>query len=149
MMKKLMIKYLTMGVGWGSFLFVVHLIIYDLTEIVFLPNVFIDNIGLSALGFLALSVAFISTSIVYEIEQLRFGLKLLIHITVGLGTLLIIGFVIGLFTADNWLEITINIIINLIILLIVWVRYYIRDKNEVQQINEKLQEQNLKSSFDI
>ena len=146
-MVKLFIKYLFMGITWGSFLFIANLIIFDLANAEFLPNIF-DNITAVSLGFIAVSIGFITSSIVYEIEQLRFGLKLLIHATIGIVILLSVGFVVGIFTTDNLPVVLVNIILNLSIILVVWVRYYIREKNAVQKINEKLQEQHTQSDFD-
>lgn len=146
-MIKLIKKYLALGIGWGCFIVVANAIRYDLIN----PEHSLDffgNFTSNSLTTIAVIMGFISSAIVYEIEQLQIGLKLVIHFVVGIGTLLVVRFLFNLHSLE-YSPITVSsVLINILILVTVWIVYYIRDKCEVQKINERLQEQSLQKKLD-
>lgn len=146
-MMKLIRKHLFNGIAWGCIAVVGNIMVFDLTGFDFLPNV-LDNFSTFAIGLIIFCIGFITTGgIVYEIKQLRFKLKLLIHMVVGIGTLLIMGLRFNAFTF-NLPDIVINVLINGLIVLAIWTYFYIRDKREVEQINANLREKREQRKLD-
>ena len=146
-MRKLIKKYLLIGITVGCCAVVVNGILRDLGLMGSENSLSIfENFTSFAIGIIGISIGFISTGVVYEIKQLSFRLKLLIHLTVGIGMLLVIGF--NIFTFDNLLDIATNVGINALILLAVWTYYYIRDKREIEKINERIEEKKLQRKLD-
>jgi len=146
-MIKIIKKHLLNGIAWSCVSLVANIIILDLTGFSHLSH-FLEDFTPNALGFIGVGVGFISTGGIYEIERLRLGLKLLIHIIVGIGTLLIVGFMLGIFSTNNTPMIIMNILINVIILVGVWTGYYLRDKREIEEINERIKEKKLQRKLD-
>ena len=146
-MIKLIVKYLLTGITWGCFFLVANIILFDLAGSEHLQFIF-DNFTPIAIGFIAVSIGFISTSIVYETERLSLGLKLVIHVIVGVSVVLIVGFRIGIFSSENPSVIIINVIVNALILFAVWVGHYFKDKRRVEKINQRLQERNSTKTLD-
>ena len=136
-MLKLIIKYLAIGVAWGCFAFVVNLILLDLTGSDQIQNI-IENPTTNALGLIVVCIGFFGGGIVYEIERLRLVLKLAVHLTVGVGLFLIVGFSIGWLTVESPIIIVFNIVLNVLILSAVWVGSYFYDKRKVERINQRL-----------
>ena len=140
-------RYFTFAIGWGSFLMVMNLVFMDLTSSDGLQN-FLDNPTANVIGFIVLGIGFFGTAIVYEIERLSFRLKLVIHLIVGVGLFLLVGFNLGWVFTENPITLILNITIYIGIIFAAWVVFYIRDKNEVQKINKVLEEQNHKKTID-
>ena len=146
-MIKLIKKHLLNGIAWSCVALVANIIMFDLTGFSHL-SLFLEDFTPNALGFIVVGIAFISTSGVYEIEQLKLGFKLLIHLIVGIGTLLIVGFMLGVFSTSNTSVIITNVLINVLILVGVWTGYYRRDKREIEEINERIKEKKLQRKLD-
>ena len=147
-MMDLIKKHLFSGIAWGCVALVANMVVFDLLELDTLLFIF-ENFTLFALGIILISIGFITTGgLVYETKKIPFRLKLLIHIVIGIGTLLVVGFTMGFLTFDNLSDLAINIGINLLILLVVWVYYYLRDKREVEEINASLREKRAQRQLD-
>jgi len=147
-MIKLIKKHLFIGITWGCIAVVGNIIIFDLMNFDFLPNI-LDNFSAFALGVIIICIGFITVGgVVYEMKQLRFRLKLIIHIITGVGTLLIVGFSLNMLTLNNLQSIVMNVIINLLIVLAVWTFYYLRDKRELEEINAKIKEKKSQRQLD-
>ena len=148
-MMKLIKKNLFNGIAWGCVAVIANIIIFDLIEAEFLPDI-LNNFTAFSIGVIAISIGFISTAVVYEIEQLRFRVKLLIHIVVGIGTLLLVGLSLDGFPVAilSGIATPINIVVNSLIVLAIWTFYYVRDKRELQKINEKIQERKSQKKLD-
>ena len=148
-MMKLIKKHLLNGVIWGCIAIVVNIMMFDLMDFDFLPNIF-DNFSKFALWVIIICIGFISTGgIVYEIKKLHFRLKLLIHMVIVIGTLLIIGFSLNILSIETLPDIAINVILNALIILAIWTFYYIRDKREIEVINERIKEKKSQRELDI
>jgi len=140
-------KYLIEGIGWGCFVVVVNIIRTNLTNSELLPDIF-ENFITYALVQILIVMGFVSTLIIFEITRLHIGLKLLIHFTIALGTLLITGFSFGIYSTENLSDIPVDILSNSLILLFVWVVYYFEEKKNIQKINKRLLEKNFESPSD-
>jgi len=146
---KLIKKHLFNGLAWGSMAFISNVVIFDLLGLEILAVIF-ENFSSSALGFLFVSIGFLTTGgIIYETKKIPFGLKLLIHIVIGIGTLLTVGFILNVFMFDDLSTIALNVIVNLLILLATWTYFYCRDKREVEAINANLREKRQQRKLDI
>jgi len=93
-------------------------------------------------------MAFITTGIVYEFKQLRFSLKLLIHLTIAIGTLMVVGFIIEEFRTIEFSGVMLNIGLNVGIVLAIWYWNYLKDKKELEQINARIKERKLQRELD-
>lgn len=142
-------KHLFNGLAWGCIAVVGNLVVFHLLDLAILGDIW-ENFTAFSIGVILVSMAFISTGgMIYETKKLSFGLKLLIHIFVGIGTLLVVGFTTRVFTFENITDIFLNIGINFFILLIVWVYFYMRDKREVEEINANLRDKRQQRARDI
>jgi len=146
-MIKLFMKHLSYGVAYGCFLFVLYVILYDSFGIEAIPY-FLARPTIHAISFVALGVGFISSGIVYDIDRLGFALKLVIHLTLGIGLFLLVALGNGWFSEVAPSVIISNVVFNALILLAVWVVSYIRDKREVQEINKMITEKNSSKPLD-
>ncbi|MCL1989291.1 MAG: DUF3021 domain-containing protein [Defluviitaleaceae bacterium] len=146
-MFKLIKKYLLEGIGWGCFILVVNIIYLNLTSPETTYQV-IESFPTTALSTILSVMGIVSTLIVYEIERLHIGLKLIIHSILAIGILLIVGFSFNMDYTQNLRDILINIFSNMLILLIIWTAYYMKEKREIKQINEKLLEKSLEIKSD-
>jgi len=146
-MIKLIVKYLIIGVAWGCFAFVANYILLDLTGSDHLLSIY-ENPTANALGLIVVCIGFFGGGIVYEIERLGLLLKLAIHIAVGTGLFLLVGFNIGWLTTENPAMIAFNIVFNVLILSVVWIASYFYDKRKVEKINQKLIECSLRKPLD-
>lgn len=146
-MKKLIIKYLFLGIAWGSIAVIANLLVfYQLNPTNY--NQLINVFPIFSLGLITVSMGFISTSIVYEIKQLRFHLKLLIHLVVSIGVLILVVFIIEDFQVIDFSGVMINIGLNGSIVFAVWSWNYLKDKKELEQINARLKERKLQRYVD-
>jgi len=146
-MVKLILKYLLIGIAVGCIFFVGNIIFHDLTNSGQLQY-FFSNFTAYAIGFVFLGIGFFGGAFVYEIERLRFALKSVIHISVGMGVFIIVGFRLNWLTLENSPTLIINIVINLSLLLAIWTVLYIRDKKEIQRINRALAERDSAKPLD-
>jgi len=146
-MIKLFVKHLLYGVAWGCFLFVLYVVLYDSFDIKAIPY-FLDKPTVHAVSFVALGIGFVGGSIVYEIERLRFVLKLIIHLVAGLGVFMFVVLANGWLSAAHPSAIVSNVVFNALILFAVWIVSYIRDKKEVQEINKMITEKNSMKPLD-
>jgi len=151
---KLILSYLFAGIGWGSFMFVINAVINAITiDTADLNDVervigFFDNIPTYTIGYFAVGIGFFGTAIIYEIERLSFGLKLIIHMVIGIGVLLIVGFSFSWFSFENPVNIIGNIIFSAAMVFIGWTVAYIQNKKEVERINKVLAEKNHRKPLD-
>ena len=146
-MIKLFVRHLLYGIGWGCFLFVLYVILYDLFEIKTIPY-FLDKPAVHAISFVALGIGFVSSSIVYEIERLGFAVKLIIHLVVGIGVFMLVLLINGWLSGAHPFVIVSNVVFNALILFVVWIVSYICDKKEVREINKMIMEKNSSKPLD-
>ena len=144
-MIKLIVKYLLIGIGLGCFFFTVNVILVDLFSDALMSDI-LDRPTVNALGITVICIGFWSGGIVYEIERLSFALKLVVHLTVGIGLLLIVMLGLGWISTDNIANVVFNVAVNAFILVSVWVVSYFRDKKEVREINQLLSARDEKSA---
>ena len=135
-------KYLIEGIAWGCFVVVANLIRASLTSSELLPDIFQNFISYALIQIIVV-MGFVSTLIIFEITRLHIGLKLLIHLTLALGTLLIVGFSFGIYSTGNLSGIPVDILSNSLILLFVWVVYFFEEKQNIKKINQRLLEKSL------
>jgi len=146
-MIKLILKYLLLGIAAGCILFVGNIIFHDLINSEQL-ELFFDNFTAYAIGYIAIGIGFFGVGVIYEVERLRFSLKSVIHISVGVGTFILVGFRLGWLTLENSPNLIVNIAINVAILLAGWTALYFRDKKEIQRINMVLAERDTMMPLD-
>ena len=135
-MTKMILRYLFFGISWGSITFVINIIIGDHSMI---P---------AAIIFILVGLAFWGSTIIYEFDRPSLKYQILIHLAIGLGTFLAIGFVVGWFSLGRPLELALNIGICIVMFGIVWTLSYLYDKIEVGKINKALKEQSHKRPSD-
>jgi len=146
-MIKLIWRYLTFGIGWGSFIFVAQILLWLLTN----PDstqLVLDNPLNYVVGYLALGIGFFGTGIVYEIDRIGFALKLVIHIFVGIGVFLLVSFGLNWGIIETPIVLMANVIGSIVIIFIGWVVLYLRDKKDVENINKVLEKQNQEKTLD-
>ena len=146
-MIKLIIKYLLLGIVWGCVVFSANVLLLDVTGSPQLQDVF-DRPTVHILSFIVVCIGLFGGGIVYKIERLGLALKLAIHVTVGIGLYMLIGFNIGWFDLENPSVITFGIALNMLILVAVWTVNYFRDKRKVETINRRIRERNSEKTFD-
>ena len=146
-MIKLILKHLWYGITWGCVVLLVWIVWWDVTDSINLQH-FFDNPTSSTLGFVVMFIGLVGGGIVYDIERIGFFMKLVIHILLGIGFLLLGGFIIGWFTMESPAIIVYNIAVNVLILFAIWVGCYFYDKRRVKRINQKLQERNAMRELD-
>ena len=146
-MVKLILKYLLFGIAVGCFFFIGNIIFLDLMGSDRL-QVFFDNFTSHAIGFMIVGVGFFGGSFLYEIENLKFSSKVIIHITLGISLFIIVGFINSWISLENRSDLIINIIANVAILLAVWTALYIQDRKEIQRVNRALKERDLMKPLD-
>jgi len=146
-MLKLIKKYLLEGIGWGCFILVMNMVCDNLFRPEILPEIF-ENFIFYALPQILIIMGFVSTCIVYEVERLHIGLRMLIHLASSITILLIVGFSFGIYSTQNLSNIPIDILNNMLIIFALWTYYYLKERRELQQINAKLLEKSLEQQSD-
>lgn len=146
-MRKIIVKHLLLGVAFECIAFVANAVLYYLSGFYLIPYI-LERPTANAISLIVIGIGFFGGGMVYEIERLSFVLKLVIHLAVGIGIFLIVAFSIGWLSTDNPVNVMFNIFFNASILFIFWVVCYIRDKNEVQNINKMIARKNANIPLD-
>ena len=146
-MFKLIKKYFMEGIGWGCFILVLNLIRTNLTNPELLPEIF-ENFIPNAIAQILIVMGFVSTLIIFEITRWHVGLKLIIHFSLALGTLIIVGFSFNIYSTQNLSNIPMDVLNNSLVLLFVWIVYYFEEKRDIQKINKRLLEIRLEQQSD-
>ena len=140
-------KYFTFAIGWGSFLMAINIVLMHLTNADGLQT-FFDNPIAFVIGHLIIGVGFFGTAIIYEIERISFRLKLVIHVVVGIGLLLLVSSILDWGIIENSTVLFFNIALSIGIIFVAWIVLYLRDKREVKEINKTLKNKNHEKPLD-
>ncbi|MCL2350448.1 MAG: DUF3021 domain-containing protein [Defluviitaleaceae bacterium] len=146
-MIKLILKYLMIGIAAGCIFFVGNIIFHDSTDSGRL-HIFLSNPAADAIGFIVVGIGFFGGGFVHEIERLRFSLKVIIHIIIGISLFLIVSLSLGWISLENRFDLIISIGMNVVILLVVWTALYFWDKKEIRRANRALKERDSIKPFD-
>jgi len=125
------------GVGGGCFLFVAHLMTLNLSDSNEMQYI-LDNFTTYTIGYIVIGIGFFGGAIIHVAARLSLGLRLAIHIGVGVVTLIIVWIVLGQIPTDNPVTVILNLTASALIIFAVWFVCYLRDKREVQKINNAL-----------
>lgn len=143
-MKKI-IRNVLMGIALGCTVFVIISIIFALINgdsSMYTTDEFIKN----AICSMIVGVGFSLPAIVYDNDKMSMGIKVLIHMGIGISVYLIIAFIAGWIPVKEGLgAILTTILIAIIISFIIWFFFYLYNKNEVKKLNTKIRETQIKS----
>ena len=94
-----------------------------------------------AVGSMITGIAFNLPALVYKTEKLSIGLKILIHMGIGLATYIGVAFYVGWIPvqAGAWMA-AIAVASAILVSFIVWAGFYFYYKNEAKKINAKIKE---------
>ena len=144
-MIKSIVKHLIYGMAGGCVLFVVSIVLWDLTGSGRLYE-FFENFTVYALAYVMISTGFSMSSIVYEIDRLAMWLKISINVVVGFGIFFLVGPHIGILPLESPPWIMLYIGIAVVVFIAACFLDYLFNGREANKINAKLKEQESKES---
>jgi hypothetical protein len=147
-MIKLIIKQFIFGVACGSIIFAMLGILQDLgiTNLIIMPNFFI-NFTAHALGFMAIGVAFSISSIVYNFDTLALWLKVAINVFIGLGTAVLVGFLLGVVSLESPTVIVFAVVANIFVAIAIAIGSYLLNDREAKRLNATLRKREAKENI--
>lgn len=138
-MKKIVI-YTLRGIAMGCTVFTILNIAFD---IAFKGSFHMESWYYTkmAVGAMITGIAFGVPTLVYQSDKLSKGLKVLIHMGIGLVTYLCVGFYVGWIPieAGAWI-VAIAVISVIAVSFMIWTGFYLYYKNEAKKINAKIKE---------
>lgn len=134
-------KYVMYGIGFGSFLVVLNLMVAQLLGWEENFQMLTKNFTQNALGMILITVVFYVLNIVYHIKRFNF----MTQVGLQLGGGIVFGFMISIFLGWNALN---NDYVSLIIAfgnfsliaVLYWLISYLYNWNEARKINKKIKE---------
>jgi len=139
-MMKSIIKHLIYGIAGGCVLFVLCILVWDLTDSDRLYE-FLDNFTIYALGFIVIASGFSMSSMVYDTDRLALWLKISINLFVGLGIFFLVGSTIGIISLESPTHIAHYVATAALFFIAACLVDYLLNGREAKKINAKLREQ--------
>lgn len=131
MIKKIINKTIS-GIGLGSFLAVVFILIMDFQDIQ------ITNLAVNVFLIITIAVGFFLAELVFEMELLSTISKLILQTFIGIVIGIVLSFSLG-FDANSTVLIS---MISICIFVIVWTISFIADRIEVNKVNKVIEKHN-------
>jgi len=141
-MVQLIIKYLCHGISWGCTCFVLLCLCCHFIGADDILALIWNDFAKHAAGSILVGVACGSTAIVYQIDRLPFGAKVLIHFTVGMGVFYPVALSLHWipYRPGNALYSVLQFLVSCSIFAAIWFCFYLFNRSEAKKINNRLQE---------
>lgn len=134
------LKMLYAGISWGCLIFVIYEIIFFSLGGEF-EKFITHNFLAQAVGSMAIGIGFCVPALVYRSKNLPMGLKVLIHMGIGLFVYFTVAFSL------KWIDIKYGTIIAVIEIIAavafafaVWLCFFFYNEKQAKLINEKIKE---------
>ena len=147
-MIKSIMRNLIIGITAGGLLFVLAIILMDLTGSDMMRQDFFDNFTIYAISFIGISTGFSVSSIVFEIDRLALSLKIAINAFFGFGIFFFVGPRVGIISLDSPAQIGVYIVTAIVIFLAGSLIDYLLSDREAKRINARLREREAGESKD-
>jgi Protein of unknown function (DUF3021). len=140
MFKKIM-KHTVMGISLGctisSLINIIGVSTYGNTWFTQTSHSYISQ----TLAAILVGVAWMLPAIVYQNEKLSYGLKLLIHMTIGFIVYFPCAFSMGWISVAGGIHsVILGILLSIVISMIIWLCFFLYARKEAQTINSKIKE---------
>lgn len=139
---KQIIKYLCYGISWGCTCFVLWNLLFAVLGREEVLASILDGFVKHAIGSMLVGVACGSTAMIYQSERLSGIAKALIHFCVGMGVFYPVALFLGWipFHPDQILYTVLQFLVSCGIFMAVWICFYLFNRSEAKEINDRLQE---------
>lgn len=139
---KLIVRYLYLGVSLGCMVFVFICLTGYLTGGEAFLEPVLKDFGRQVLGAVITGIACASTSFLYRIERLSMGIKLLIHVVVGMGSFCAVSVYLGWFSfrSKEIEDLLSPFLVFFGLFGILWICFYIYGRQDARKINDRLRE---------
>ena len=143
-MIKSIIKHLIYGVAGGSLLFVLYIILLDVTGSNRMYEIF-GNFTTYAVGFITISTGFAISGMVYDFDRIALWIKISINALVGFGVYFLVGSYIGIISFESPVTNIISVLIAIALFIAICLIDFLFSKREASKINAKLKEQDMET----
>lgn len=137
---KTIFQYLFFGIAWGCVFFVIYcLIVFCMAGEEYLQPI-VHDYARQAIGAMLAGIFCGSTAIVYTVDKLPLGIKILIHFAVGLGGYFGVAYVCGWIPLQSTGRLAAFAAIGITVFTLIWLGFYLYNRWEANKVNRRLRE---------